>query len=145
MSLPDLPHTFGEVHDLLQEMFGVGTYDDVARPEPPFYRTRMNEISRIKAFARKRRVTPEQLGIAAWFAHQTGVHIRQSIRLFPLIPEATRAWKRAIAEESRRQAQVVIDQLIEEALAAGEGEWAERFIRATPAEVPNLTEKWRTR
>lgn len=143
--LPELPTTFAEAHDLLQSMFGIGSYDEYARPDPPYYKARMNEIAVITAVSRKRRVTPEQLGQAAWYAHRTGVHVRQALRLFPLIPMAQREWRKALAAEAAEAAQAVRDDLIQEALDAGEQEWAERFVRAAPAEVPNLTEKWRTR
>lgn len=145
MKPEDLPTTWAQAHDLVREMFGIGTYDEIARPEPPFHRARMNEIARLKALGRQRRATPQQVGIAAWFAHRTGVHVRQSVRLFPLIPAAQVAWNRALAEERARVAQEALGDLIEEALAAGEGEWAERFIRASAAEVPSLIEKWRNR
>jgi hypothetical protein len=143
--MPDLPETFGQVHDLLQSMFGIGSYDDVARSQPPYFKARIDEIGRIKAIAKRRRVSPEQLGIAAWYARRTGVHVRQALRLFPLIPEAQREWNRVVAEQRQADLQHALNDLIEEALLCGEGEWAERFIRATPAEVPTLTEKWRTR
>lgn len=145
MTPEDLPTTWPEVHDLLQSMFGIGTYDELVRREPSFFKTRMNEIARLKSLGRKRRATPEQVGIAAWHARQTGVHVRQSHFLFALIPQAQVAWNRQLAEAKQHDARLALEDLIAEALAAGESEWAERFIRASPAEVPALTEKWRTR
>lgn len=141
----DLPTTWPQVHDLLQQMFGIGTYDSIARPDPPWHRTRMNEISRLKSMGTKRHARPEQVGMAAWFAVQTGVHVRKSHLLFPLIPKAQVAWNRAQAEAKQEEARLVMDDLIAEALEAGESQWAERFIRASPAELPALIEKWRDR
>lgn len=144
MSLPDLPATFPEVHDLLQEMFGIGSYDAIARSEPPYFKTRMNEIARIKAVAKKRRATPQQLGMAAWHARQTGVHVRQALRLFPLIPAAQRAWREAEADEAAAALRAELDDAIADAIEAGLESWAERLARAAHAEVPALLETWRS-
>lgn len=139
-----LPETPAQLYDLLQELFGVGTYDDIASRQP-WFRARMTEIARLKAMLRKRRVTVEDVAIAAWFAHDRGIPIPATWRLFGLIAEAKRSARErdrqaaAMEREDRRTAAVV------EAFNADEHTWAARLINTSDRDLDAVIDQWRSR
>lgn len=144
MNRDHLPETPAELHDLLQTMFGIGTYDDIASPMP-WFRARMTEIAKLKAMLRKRRTTIAEVAVAAWYAHDKGLPVPGAWRLFELIPEAKRAARetdRTDRESGRlnRRNNAVI-----EAMEANEQAWADRLISASDRDIDAVLDQWRNR
>ena len=52
----EFPENEAELYDLLQEMFGIGTYDEVAGSEA-WFRARMVEVMKLKGLCRRRRAS----------------------------------------------------------------------------------------
>lgn len=134
--LPDeeeFPTTPAEVYDLLQREFGIGSYDDVVSQEA-WFKARMKEIGMVKRLMKARRATERQVAIAAWYAKEAGVVVRTTHRLFPLIPEAMREYNRRVAEQGRQAAADKVATAVQEAVAAGQLDWADRLMRAQDSE-----------
>lgn len=145
MTRPSLPTTPAELHDQLHEMFGIGSYDEVAANGRPWHQARATEIGKLKSLLRSRRATPEQVGKAAWHARTRGLQIIHSYQLFPLIPEAAKEWNRLALADAKAATAAQAEDLAAEAIEAGEPEWAERFLRAAPPEIPALMTEWSSR
>lgn len=139
------PESPAQLYDLLQELFGVGSYDAVANPEPPYYASRMTEIAKIKAMLKRRRVTVGDVAAAAYWAHEQGRPIAATWQVFAAIPEA----KRARAEANRQEAKFVQEDrrtaVVREAFDANEHMWAARLINASDREIDAVINQWRNR
>jgi len=144
MSLPtEFPETHAELYDLLHREFGIGSYDELIA-SPPWFQARMAEIGKLKTLCRSRRATTRQVAIAAWYAKDTRRAIYQAVNLFPLIPEAMRAFNTAKAQQAEAASEVALTEAIDEAIEAGQLEWAERLMRATPDNARSQIEEWRS-
>jgi len=122
--------THAQLYDLLQEWFGVGTYDELVEREP-WYKARMTEIGKLKRQMTSRHVTVETVLDAARFAHERHRPITATWQIIELIPEARRA-----ARENR--ASPVTERLqnaVQEAVSAGESDWAYRLVRSGSVEA----------
>lgn len=139
------PETPAALYDLLRERFGIGGYDEIANPEPPFYAQRMREIAKLRAQLRARRATPRQVAVAAWYAAENGARIRYTSELFKLIPEAMRAYNHALAEQARQRTLSRREEVIDAAIEAGEHDWAARLIRADAKAAAALIAEWEAR
>lgn len=144
MNPDELPETPAQLYDLLHELFGIGNYDDIAS-RTPWFRARMTEIAKLKAMLRKRRCTVAEVAIAAWYAHDAGLPVYGTYRVFQLIPEAKRA-----ARESDRTARASgqLDRrnvAANEAIEAGEQSWADRLISASDRDIDAVIDQWRNR
>ena len=136
--------TDAELWDYLQERFGFGDWDEATSPIP-WWQFRGREIGKLKAMMRKRRATDTHLVAAADFAVEHKRPIYALYQLFALIPEAM-AWRRQqrLAEQKAQQADAIAIAFAE-AVAAGEPEWAERFMRASATEAQSVINEWRNR
>lgn len=136
--------TDAELWDYLQERFGIGEWDE-ATSDVPWWKFRANEIGKLKRMMRSRRAKPHQLVIAADYAITHAKPVTALWELFALIPEALADYRRQDA--LRRQARFVedIERAIGEAMDAGETQWAERLMRAGPAEAQTVINEWRHR
>lgn len=141
----NLPETPAQLYDLLHERFGVGRYDEVAAPRPPWYQARMTEIAKLRAQLQARHATVRQVAIAAWYAVETGAQIRWASDLFRLIPEAMRAYNTALAVQDRDRLRAEINAAIEEAWNAGEQQWATALYTADANSAPEVLNAWRNR
>lgn len=144
--MSDLPTEFPESHaalyDLLQQMFGVGVYDEFTSRDQ-WFEARIAEIGKLKSLCRARNATTRQVAIAAWHAKRTHQPIYQMVNLFPLIPEANRAYFVEASHTEAKDRGAELDAAVNEALAAGKTLWAERLMRATPENGRSLIEEWR--
>jgi hypothetical protein len=135
----ETPKTPGAMLDQLHEWFGIGDYDDIASSRP-FHRERMVEIAKLKALLKSRRASLTEVWIAAQYARDNGKTPRATWQVFALIPEAMRERfrKAAAGRDDAGWAEA-----IEEALDAGEQDWAERLMRA--GDKAKAVEEWRNR
>lgn len=130
MSVPqEFPENAAELYDQLQEMFGIGSYDEVAGSEA-WYRARMVEVMKLKGLMRRRRATPKHVAIAAWYAKQNRLPIRHSVRLFAVIPEAMRAYAAEVHASEKESMERELNQAIVTAMRTGQQDWADRLMRA---------------
>lgn len=136
--------TDAELYDYLRERFGFGAWDE-AISTIPWWKFRGIGIGQLKAMKRKRGATDVQLVAAADYAIAHSKPVTELYQLFALIPEAM-AWRRreektaAVARHATE-----IELAIGEAMLAGEDEWVERLLRASPAEAETVINQWRNR
>lgn len=129
--------TEGQLYDDLRERFGIGDWDE-ATSTVPFYKYRMTEISKIKAMMKKRRVTVDQLLLAADYAQIHHLPVVALWRVFELVPDALRAQR----ESNRPSLHDEVWAAVDEAVAAGEQGWADRLMAAANRET---LDAWRDR
>ena len=128
-----MPTTHMGVFEELQRLFGLGTDQ---------WKDKAAETAKIKRICTRRRVSIEQLMIAAWFAKTRHITILNSAQLFPLIPQAQRAWTTEETIRKRASSDAVVHNAVVEAFAAGEEEWAERLLRADAKSVVDVVAQW---
>lgn len=140
--MSDTPSTPAKMVDKLHDLFGIGDSDDIAG-DLPWHRDRMIQIAKLKAMLKSRRASLAEVNIAADYAHAHGKPIHQVWQVFALIPEAMRARFQDVRRDAEGVKHEEIQAAIDEALASGETEWAERLMRAhNPGEV---LAAWRAR
>lgn len=131
-----------DLFDLCHEYFGVGGYDELARPEPKWYEIRVREAAHLNRLMKRRRVTLDELERAAHFCHRHGVVIRKCSDLFNYIAPSLMAWRK----EQRQRTAVDLEErrhvAIDEAIQAGDEAWVERLVRATGPELHQVLEQW---
>lgn len=137
-----IPKSPAAMVDKLHEWFGIGTYDDIAS-ERPFHRERMVEIAKLKSLLKSRRASMTEVWIAALYAREHGKPVHQTWQVFALIPEAMRDRFRLATADRREESDADWVAAIQEALDAGEQEWAERLQRAT--DKTQAVDEWRNR
>ena len=137
----EFPETEAELYDLLQEMFGIGTYDEAVGSQA-WHRARMVEVMKIKGLCRRRRASVKQVAIAAWYAKQNRLPIRHSVRLFALIPEAMRAYNAELRATEREAQERELNQAIVTAMRTGRQDWADRMMRASGKDVRGVLDEW---
>lgn len=142
--LPELPTTPAEVYDQLQQYFGVGTYDEATATEP-WYRARAIEIAKIKALMKRRQITPEQFGKTIWYARREGLSIHSAADVLKTYSTAIRQWNISVAQAARERALSQRDDVIAEALEAGDDEFVQRLLRADEISTESLVAEWRAR
>lgn len=133
-----------EVWDYLQPRFGFGDWDETTT-DVPWWKFRANGIGQLKTMCRKRRVKPAELVIAAEYAMSHQKPVTALWELFSLVGEAN-AWRRKKDRlEATARAATDVELALGEAIAAGEQDWAERFMRVGPSEAQTLINEWRAR
>lgn len=137
-----IPKSPAAMVDKLHEWFGIGSYDDIAS-ERPFHRERMVEIAKLKGLLKSRRASMTEVWIAALYAREHGKPVHQTWEVFALIPEAMRERWRDATNTRRAESDADWVTAIQDALDAGEQEWAERLQRAT--DKAQAVEEWRNR
>lgn len=136
--------TDAELWDYLQERFGFGEWDE-ATSDVPWWKFRANEIGKLKRMMRSRSAKPHQLVIAADYATAHAKPVTALWELFALIPEALAEHRRQDAIKRQARWADVVETAIEEAMDAGETQWAERLMRASAAETQTVINEWRNR
>lgn len=137
----DFPDTHAELYDLLQEMFGVGTYDDVVGSEA-WHRARMVEIMKLKGLCRRRRATVKHVAVAAWYAKERGLPIQHSARLYGLIPEAMRCYNMQVKASTADAEAHELQTAVNTAMRLGQDVWAERLIRSEGSNTREVLDEW---
>lgn len=122
-----LPETDAQLYDLLRELFGVGTFDDVAGGNERWHEARMREIAKIRAVRRSRRVPADALGIAALYCHSHSIPVLYPSQLYAHIPAAKKAWEHARASRDDDS----YDAAVEYERNQPDDLWLSRLLRAT--------------
>jgi hypothetical protein len=131
------PKTEAALYDLLQQRFGIGSWDE-ATAKVPFYRARMTEISKLKAMMKRRRVRIEEIVLAADYASARQIPIRETWQIFELVPDALKDQRmngRADIEERLQKA-------AEEAMALGRQDWAVRLYNTDRRSGEAVLAEW---
>lgn len=136
--------TPADLYDYLQRTFGIGNWDE-ATSTMPWWRFRLTEIAKLKAMLKKRGATPEHVITTAEYAIEQRRSIFATYQLFLLIPEAMAAQRAQARTDRNAQLNLGIEEALAEAIALGETQWAERFMRASAAEAQIVINEWRTR
>lgn len=123
--------THAALHDLLATYFGIGDYDEVAGKEVPYYKSRMNEIGKLKRLMNSRHVDIASMVAAAEYAHTHHIPVPGAWKVVDLIPEA----RKAARESSRVSLSDRLRMASQEALAHGEPTWAMRLAGASSEEA----------
>jgi len=122
--------THAQLYDLLQTYFGIGDFDDL-HEDVPYYKARMNEIGKLKRYLTSRRIDVATMVQAAEYAHTHHVPIIATWQLEEVIPTARQAARgpqgRPLSERLQEAAQ--------EAVAAGETDWAIRLSASTSVDA----------
>lgn len=134
-----------ELFDLVHEHYGIGGYDELARPEPEWYQIRLREAARLNQLMKKRRVSIEELERALRYCIEQRIQIRKTTELFSHITPSLIAWRKAQLATTAVDRERVREDAIAEALEAGEHDWVERLIRAAGTEMDTTLDAWRNR
>lgn len=133
--MADLTHA--GLYDLLQEYFGIGTFDELHGE--PWYKARMTEIGKLKRLMTSRYVDISTMAQAAEYAHARHLPITAAWELIDVIPEARQAARVA----AQRPLSDRLQAAAAEAVAAGEHDWALRLSAATSVEALDAWEAHR--
>jgi hypothetical protein len=130
----------GELYDLLQEMFGIGDFDD---GDGLWYRSRGVEIGKLTRMMKSRHCTTDEVATAARYAYERHIPITHSWQLFKLVPEALRAGRLTRAEEEALSLRDARSEAIQEALDLHDTTWAERLMRTPDQYLSQVLQEWR--
>lgn len=133
--------THAGLYDLLHTYFGIGSHDEVIaerRETVPWYKHRMTEIGKLKRLMNSRHVDISTMIQAAEYAHDRRLPITAAWQVIEVIPDA----RRAAREAAQRPLSERITEAVNEALAAGEQDWA---LRLTSAWSLDALSAWETR
>ncbi len=124
-----LVRTDSDLFDLLQQLFGVGEFDEDGSLQ--WWQYRQREVSKIKRSRTSRMVTIADLACAAQYCKAHGIDIRNVTWLYQHILPALRWQTRKDAEEANRY----LDEEMERALsieysATDDAGWYDRLVRA---------------
>lgn len=135
----------GDVFDALQARFGIGWYDDLVANDPPYHRVRMTEIAKIKAMTKKRRLSWQDWAVGIWYCDVAGIPVTASWEVVQQIDEGYAAMRAANRAREAAAEMFDVEDVMAEAWAAGEHEFAVRLQRADPAHQRALMDEWRAR
>lgn len=133
--------TDADLHDLLQELFGLGDWDELTS-DVPWWKARQHEITKIKRSRTARNVDLSDLALAAKYAKVHGEQVKAVTWLYKLIAPAIR-WD----NERRRAASLAeVDDLIHEAIAIEsdnpDATWLMRLVRARGPHRKDVYDQW---
>jgi len=140
VSVLEFPANESALYDLLRAKFGIGSYDE-ADANVPWFRARGTEIAKLKSQMKRRRLTIEDLTIAAWFAERDHRPITQVWHLCNIVGEAKRAWRQASQETPHLRRE--LDAAAAEAHERGDDGWAARLFAADLSTGTVVLEQWR--
>lgn len=124
----DLPTTDAALYDLLRELFGIGTFDDIAGGNERWHQARMREIAKLKAQRNARRTSIRQLAIAALYCHHQRITVLYPSQLFPRITPALTAYRHARQADTDDPSYT---DAIEYERHQPDSPWLDRLLRAT--------------
>ncbi|GAB3863253.1 hypothetical protein GCM10028801_30440 [Nocardioides maradonensis] len=130
--MPVTPKSATELFDYLQERFGIGTWDETS--DVPFFKYRSLEAGKINSICKRRRTSVEELFMAAQYAADQRMVIRQPFDLLKLIAPARRAQKPKRGED---MVQALL-MATKEAVALGMQDWASRLYSTSPSGAPGV-------
>lgn len=123
-----LPTTDAALYDMLQRLFGVGTFDDIASDNERWHEARIREINKLRAQRRARRVSTESLAVAALYCHSHHIPVIYPGQLYAHITPAARAHAKA---RTKPVTNVDYDAAIEYERHQPDSPWLNRLLRAT--------------
>lgn len=132
--------TDGDLYDLLQELFGLGSWDPDS--DVPWWKARQHEVTKIKRSRTARNVDLEDLALAARYAKAHGEQVKAITWLYKLITPAIR-WD----NERRRAATLAeVDDLIAVAVEIEaekpESAWLTQLVRARGPHRKVVYDQW---
>jgi hypothetical protein len=125
-----IPSGLSEAFDMIHE--ALGCFEPTEAEGDEWWKTKRRYMGIIKRVCAKRAVTMRHVGIALWFArHPENEDPPKTLfDLLGTVPLAMRAYNKELVARTKQKRQLSLDEAVEEALALGEQEWAERMIRA---------------
>jgi len=132
----------GELFDLLCRDFGVGDWDE-ATSDVPYWKWRVTEVAKVKRVRVARKVTIENLFLAAEYAKVTGRDVRDATWLYPYILDAIKWDKERAAAGGELETQMAT--AVDEAMSAGDMEWVGRLTRANGPARAEVLAAWQHR
>ncbi len=136
----NIPKTDGALYDLLQELFGIGEYDEVTSEEP-FWKFRRREVAKVVATRKKWDTAIADLYVAALYCKAHGHPVRAASWLNRHIKPAWDWWK-----YDARHGAVDFDDLYAKAIHAEankpESTWLSRLLRTAPGFREEVYKQW---
>lgn len=126
----DLPDTDAGLYDLLQQLFGLGNFDEIAGGNERWHEARMREIAKLKAQRRARHVSVESLAITALYCHRHRIPVIYPSQLYAHILNAHKAHAHARTGTTAPGVDDY-DDAIEYERNQPDSEWLSRLLRAT--------------
>ena len=123
-----LPTTDAALYDILRELFGIGSFDEIASDNERWHEARGREIAKLRAQRQARRVDPQMLALAAYYCHAHGITILYPSQLYGHITTAARAAKRGGMTNAGIEG---YDEAIEYERHQPNSPWLSRLLRAT--------------
>lgn len=133
------PKTPAELYDMLRWAFGLGTYSD---DEPtPFFQTRNKEIAKLKAAMTKRRISIEEVVLAARYCKAQHIPVLYLNQLWKELGNA-KAAQRALPSDIQTHVEDAIAH--ENWLGAPDSAyWIERLNRAVGPYREEVLDEWK--
>jgi len=119
----------GELFDVLARDFGVGDWDEATSTEP-YWSYRATEVAKIRRVRVARKVTVDNLLLAAEYCKAHHYDVRDATWLYRHILAARRWDRDRLADASISQLETQITTAVDEAYAAGDMDWVGRLTRA---------------
>ena len=136
------PDNASQLYDLLQEMFGLGDWDELTTSRTPWWKARLLEVGKLKRQMAKQKVTIDQLTRAAWYARRWSIPVRGVWTLVDLIPDADAEYTKVLREVEREDLERQRTWAILAARHIGEEYWEAALLRASYAELPDTLARW---
>ncbi len=135
------PDTEGKLFDRLQEMFGIGTWDESQAEALPYWKFRAQEVSKIKATRRKNDRSVADLYVAALWCKAHGRDIRAASWLCRWVPTAWDWWDAKSAAAGLAPSDTYAEAIRQE-MANPDNTWLNRLLRAAPASREDVYAQW---
>lgn len=138
---PHCPNTDGKLFDVLHEMFGIGTYDDLSG-ETPWWKFRQRETSKVKASRIKNDRSVPDLYVAALYCRAHNIEVGAVTYLMRHVKPAWTWWEErsATAGITERYADAIRHEM-----ANTNDTWLTRLLRAAPATREEVYQQWTER
>lgn len=137
--LDTVPASDAELFDMLHSLFGIGDFDD--SKDILWFRFRMNEIGKLKALRRKRRISLADMALTARYCRRIGEPIDAGWRLCGFIADAKREARRiAVPELTRDVAEAVA---LERSLPVPDESWIQRLLLARGPHRADVLDEYR--
>lgn len=136
-----VPESEAKLYDLLQEKFGLGDWGPDSTE--PWYVARNRETSKLRSMMRRRRMTREDVAVAAWYAERQHLPIAALWQVLDLVTEAKKAYRERDEPNADAREELLAAAL--QAHQAGEHDWAERLYAADPRQAADVLSAWRNR
>jgi hypothetical protein len=135
------PNTEGKLFDRLQEMFGIGTWDESMAETLPYWKFRAQEIAKIKATRRKNDQSIADLYVAALWCKATSRDVRAASWLTRHVKDAW-AWWDARSVAAGLEPTDTYAEAIRQEMSNPDQQWLSRLLRAAPASREDVYAHW---